>query len=135
MSDDFANLTYNDKYIQLMNAGVDARDIARIIDEPEIKYEELALAKGISTPPKKYYNQATGEYIIKDKEIPLPEGDTIDGEGKSIDQATAQKKARRDAEQKASQLGAKVGVLVKATPSKLGDQFIYRATYILIKPE
>ena len=29
----------------------------------------------------------------------------------------------------------KVGVLVKATPSKLGDQFIYRATYILIKPE
>ena len=25
--------------------------------------------------------------------------------------------------------------LVKATPSKLGDQYIYRATYILIKPE
>ena len=115
--------------------GDDVEVISESKTEAEIKYEELALAKGISTPPKKYYNQATGEYIIKDKEIPLPEGDTIDGEGKSIDQATAQKKARRDAEQKASQLGAKVGVLVKATPSKLGDQFIYRATYILIKPE
>ena len=103
--------------------------------EAEAKYEELASIKGISTPPKKYYNQATGEYIIKDKEIPLPEKDTIDGEGRSIDQATAQKKARRDAEQKANQLGARVGGLVKATPSKLGDQYIYRATYILIKPE
>ena len=78
--------------------------------EAEAKYEELASIKGISTPPKKYYNQATGEYIIKDK-------------------------ARRDAEQKANQLGARVGGLVKATPSKLGDQYIYRATYILIKPE
>ena len=115
--------------------GDDVEAISESKTEAETKYEELASAKGISTPPKKYYNQATGEYIMKDKEIPLPEGDTIDGEGKSIDQATAQKKARRDAEQKANQLGAKVGALVKATPSKLGDQYIYRATYILIKPE
>jgi|TARA_R100000149_G_scaffold10049_1_gene3625 hypothetical protein len=115
--------------------GDDVEAVSESKSEAEAKYEELALAKGISTPPKKYYNQATGEYIIKDKEISLPEGDTIEGEGKSIDQATAQRKARRDAEQKANQLGARVGALVKATPSKLGDQFIYRATYILIKPE
>ena len=103
--------------------------------EAEEKYISLSQNAGKSNTPNKYYNQATGEYILTEQEIILPEGDTIDGEGRSIDQATSQKKARRDAEQKASQLGARVGSLVKAIPSRIGEEYIYRATYILLKPE
>ena len=40
MSDEFNELPYNSKYTQLMSMGVDARDVARIIDEPAISDEE-----------------------------------------------------------------------------------------------
>jgi len=40
MSDEFNELPYNSKYTQLMSMGVDARDVARIIDEPVISDEE-----------------------------------------------------------------------------------------------
>tara|TARA_Y100000592_G_C5473951_1_gene321122 strand:- start:1224 stop:3620 length:2397 start_codon:yes stop_codon:yes gene_type:complete len=105
------------------------------LEEIEQKYAELALLVGKDNTPIKYYNQATGEYLFTDKEISLPEGDTIEGEGKSINEINALKKARNDAEQKASQGGFRLGALVKAIPSRLGDEYIYRATYILIKPE
>ena len=39
MSDEFNELPYNSKYTQLMSI-VDARDVARIIDEPAISDEE-----------------------------------------------------------------------------------------------
>ena len=105
------------------------------LQEAEQKYAELALLIGKDNTPIKYYNQAIGEYLFTDKEISFPEEDIIEGEGKSINEITALKKAKNDAEQKASQSGFRIGALVKAIPSRLGDEYIYRATYILIKPE
>ena len=94
-------------------------------------YDEYALESNISTPPIKYFNKATGEYLYRSEEKKFPEEDTVMGQGSSTNAKKADQNARSNAENKARDLNGVLGSFIKGSFIREGDEYVFTNTYAI----
>tara|TARA_Y100001973_G_C5200610_1_gene337344 strand:+ start:634 stop:3117 length:2484 start_codon:yes stop_codon:yes gene_type:complete len=94
-------------------------------------YNQKSEAAGISTPPYKYYNKATGEYTFMSEEFEVPEENTVIGVGVDEDANLASLKAKKEASDKAEALDAVLGNYIIGEYKMQGGEITITDTYLI----